>query len=156
MAHNVSKWVGSIAALAILAGIAGSTPPTSPPLRVGWHDEMSPGAESRWRWEPPRGAADRSEPRQGILRLGLGDTSESGQTPDSPSRTYYWASAYRYLTVDLDRYPILAVRVTGLHGTETWWDAIVQEYTGGSGHGKETRASLKDAQTPGLLLFDVP
>jgi hypothetical protein len=124
-------------------------------LPVGWHDELNPGVLRRWRWSPPRGRADLSAPESGILRLRLGKQSESGQIPEPAQRTYYWASVYRYLTVDLDRFPVLAVRAVHVQGDNTWWDAIVQEYRGGTGHGPETRASLTNAQVPGLLLFDV-
>jgi hypothetical protein len=95
-------------------------------------------------------------PKPGLLRLRLGEGSESGPTPEATPRTYHWASAYRYLTVDLDRFPVLAVRTVRVGGRETWWDAIVQEYLGGTGHGPETRASLDNANVPGLLLFDLP
>src|SRR5438128_1331351 len=112
---GAGKVVGACAVL-VCAGALGAS--VSAPILVGWHDEMKHGASQHWRWDPPRGAADLSEPRLGVLRLQLGDPSESGQTPDNPPRTYYWASAYRYLTVDLDRYPILAVLVVGVHGKQ--------------------------------------
>ena len=125
-------------------------------LAAGWRDELNQGAVRRWTWSPPRGRADLSAPKSGVLRLRLGEQSESGQIPEPAQRTYYWASVYRYVTVDLDRFPVLAVRVVHVQGDNTWWDAIVQEYRGGTGHGPETRASLTNAQVPGLLLFDVP
>ena len=125
-------------------------------LATGWHDELNRNAARQWMWSPPQGRADLSAPKPGILRLRLGEQSESGQTPEPAQRAYYWASAYRYVTVDLDRFPVLAVRAVHVQGDNTWWDAIVQEYRGGTGHGPETRASLTNAQVPGLLLFDVP
>lgn len=147
--------LGIFAAL-LLGCLAASRTAERAALQVGWHDEMNGSPERRWRWDPPRGAAELSRPRQGVLRLTIGDSSESGMTTENPPRAYYWASAYRYLQVDLDRYPVLAVQTAGVHGAATWWDAILQEYTGGSGLGAETRATLSDAQKPGLLLFDVP
>jgi hypothetical protein len=140
--------------LAVLPVRGGAEPVEA--LATGWHDEMNRGATARWTWAPPRGRADLSAPQPGTLRLRLGDASESGQIPGPTPRAYYWASVYRYLRVDLDRYPILAVRAVRVGGNATWWDAILQEYTGGAGHGPETRASLADARVPGLLLFDVP
>ncbi len=105
-----------------------------------------------WQWMPPLGHADVSTPRKGVLRLTLGDRAQS----DSHNvKTYYWATSARYADVDLDLYPVLAVRVPALHGPSTWWDVTINEYLAGEQHGPDRRAALEPATKPGLLLFDV-
>lgn len=146
---------GLFVAAAVMGSEAGQSKSVrydSTPLLSGWHDEFNSASARDWQWTPPLGHADVSAPRKGVLRLTLGDRA---QADGHSAKTYYWAAAARYANVDLDLYPILAVRVLALHGPSTWWDVTVNEYLGGEQHGPDRRAALKSATKPGLLLFDV-
>ena len=122
-------------------------------LAMGWHDELNKTAVHDWTWQPPQGRADLSAPRPGVMRLTLGDKSQADHIGGD---TYYWATCARYATVDLERYPILAVRVLNVKGRrDTWWDVTVNDYLGGEVHGPDIGGTLRHGRQPGLLLFDV-
>src|SRR2546423_15317561 len=76
------------------AGATNAGAAHSPRLQVGWHDELNSGAIHRWRWDPPRGAADLSEPRSGLLRLRPGGSAQSRPTTGNPPPTPSCATAY--------------------------------------------------------------
>ena len=123
------------------------------PLQTGWHDELNTTAAQDWTWQPPQGRADLSAPSVGLLRLSLG---ANAQEDHIGKETYYWATCARYAVVDLDRYPILAVRVLDVKGgRNTWWDVTANEYLGGENHGPDIGATLKPGTKPGLLFFDL-
>lgn len=71
------------------------------PLVVGWHDEFS--RPVAWAATAP-GGADISQRRGGTLTLTLGPTAVFDPN------TFAWASVSRDVEVDLNAYPILAVR----------------------------------------------
>ena len=123
------------------------------PLLCGWHDELNARSAPDWQWQWPLGHADVTAPRTGILRLTLGDRAQPDRV--GGNRPYYWAAAARYADVDLDVYPILAVRAQALHGPTTWWDITVNEYLSGDQHGPDRGATARPATKPGLILFDV-
>ena len=122
-------------------------------LQTGWHDELNATAVHDWTWQPPQGRADLSAPSVGVLRLTLGDGAQEDHIGKD---AYYWATCARYATVDLDRYPILAVRTLDVKGKrDPWWDVTLNDYQGGETHGPDIGGSLKPGTKPGLLLFDV-
>ena len=122
------------------------------PLQTGWHDELNTTAVQDWTWQPPQGRADLSAPSAGALpTLGA-----NAQEDHIGKETYYWATCARYAVVDLDRYPILAVRVLDVKGgRNSWWDVTVNDYLGGENHCPDLGATLKPGTKPGLLFFDV-
>ena len=123
------------------------------PLHAGWHDELNETAIHDWTWQPAQGRADLSAPKEGVLRLSLGDKSQEDHIGKD---TYYWATCARYATVDLDRYPLLAVRVLKVKGKrDTWWDVKVNEYKGGTVHGADIGGTLKRGRRSGLLFLDL-
>lgn len=118
------------------------------PLVVGWSDEFN--AKHNWQRFPPPHQPDLSQPHKGLLSLSLGSKSKT-----TPQPAFYWASATRFVEVDIERYPILAVRAVGLKGP-SWWDVIVQ------GVEKESKTTLagSEIKTPsldhdGIILFDI-
>lgn len=92
-------------------------PAPSSALVVGWSDEFN---QMNWLPLPKPNDPDTSLHR-GDLKLSLGP----GATCVPSSVPFYWASVTRVVDVDIDRYPILAVRAVGLHG-HSWWDVDVQ------------------------------
>lgn len=115
--------------------------PGPAPLVVGWHDEFT---RSLGDWKPfPGGGADVSRRRRGVLTLTLGPGAASDP------RTFAWAGVSRVVDVNLDEYPVLAVRVVRL-SRDCWWDAVVQPV--GPGAPEVKTDSLPER---GLLLFDV-
>jgi hypothetical protein len=86
------------------------------------------------------------------MRVSLGDNSTKALTNKD---AWYWATCSRFATVDLDRYPILAVRVLKVKGEgRTWWDVFVNDYKGGERHGSDICGRLGPGTKPGLLFFD--
>ena len=123
------------------------------PLHTGWHDELNETAIHDWTWQPTRGRADLSAPKEGVLRLTLGDKSQEDHIGKD---TYYWATCARYATVDLDRYPLMAVRVLKVKGRgDSWWDVKVNDYKGGTVHGPDIGGTLKRGRKSGLLFLDL-
>ncbi len=125
-----------------------------PSLVVGWSDEFN-----GLNWQPFQNpnAPDTSLRHRGFLNLKLG----SGATPEPNPAPFYWGSVSRTVDVDVDRYPILAVRAVNLKGP-SWWDVIVQSY-GASGdptQKEEVRLVGSEIKTPsldhdGVILFDM-
>ena len=123
------------------------------PLHTGWHDELNETAIHDWTWGPTQGRADLSSPKEGVLRLTLGDKSQKDRIGED---TYYWATCARYVSVDLDRYPLMAVRVLKVKGKgDTWWDVKVNEDKGGTVQGPDIGGTLKRGRKSGLLFFDL-
>lgn len=89
------------------------------PLIVGWHDEFNTSQG----WSPwTAGGKDILSQRYGALRVTLGNTSmfmkEFG---------HYRAGVWQDFDVDLNRYPLLAVRVTRFEAGSSW-DINLFEY----------------------------
>lgn len=127
-------------------GSPGYSATSAPVLPVGWHDELADVRE----WSPYlAGRKPRlSRPRVGSLALSVTPPRQkSDRTP------FYWASVYRMAEVDLDQYPILAVRTLRV-SKGAWWDFMVQEVKNGQPVGQELKTeSLRE---PGLLFLDLP
>jgi hypothetical protein len=89
-------------------------------LVVGWHDEFN----SLDGWQPwtAFGGADILEGMDGTLRVRLGRTSDFMK-----AFGHYRAGVYKEFDVDLNRYPVLAVRVSRFYGGASW-DVGVLEY----------------------------
>jgi hypothetical protein len=154
------KRIARIVALSLLLFVAANLPEPlaaqrrrEVPLMVGWHDELNRDSAHAWNWNAPLGRADQALPKRGLLRLTLGNHAQKDRLDDG--RPYYWASAARYANVDLDKYPILAVRVPAVRGP-VYWDVILQQYRNGESQGAAVRATAAEPPKPGLLLFDVP
>src|SRR5262249_15546336 len=117
------------------------------PLVVGWNDECN--NKNIWQAFPPPNTPDVSARHRGMLQLRIG----KGAIPDPNPFPYYWASVSRYLEVNLERYPILAVRAVNLKGP-SWWDVTVQGSEGGTTLvGKEIKSPSLDHD--GIVLFDL-
>lgn len=127
------------------AALAGSALAARPRVAVGWHDELN--KPRRWTAFPPPNAAEKRVPRRGVMRLRI--PPAAAQDPAPP---FYWATVHRVAEVDLDRYPILAVRTTRLSG-DTWWDFMVQEVQDGELVGPEYKTP--SSREPGVLLYDL-
>jgi hypothetical protein len=119
------------------------------PLLVGWSDELN--LPRAWTALTPGGAPDVFRPRRGVMGLRLGRRAVLDNKITAPY-AYRWASVWRVATVDLDRYPLLAVRALRVSG-DTWWDVTAQEWRNGSVGGREWQTPSLDH--PGLVLFDL-
>lgn len=114
-------------------------------LVVGWHDEMD---SPNWPVMPKPHTPDISARHKGFLRLSLGDCAmEPSPAPFS------YATVSGEAEVDVERYPILAVRAVALKGP-SWWDVSIQ------GENRNRQAFGKEIKTPslnhdGIILFDL-
>ncbi len=89
-------------------------------LVVGWHDEFNEPGD--WQpWTRP-GATDIMSVSNGALRVTLGNTSHFFK-----EFGHYRAGVWTEFDVDLNRYPVLAVRANHFHGGSSW-DAEVFEF----------------------------
>jgi hypothetical protein len=116
------KTIAAVFALLLVAATLGvaAGPAKVSSLAVGWSDEFN---AMNWKPFPKPNAPDTSIRHKGFLKLSLG----SGAADDLNNAAFYWASVSRVVEVDIDRYPILAVRAVNLTGP-SWWDVIVQGY----------------------------
>jgi hypothetical protein len=116
------KTIAVICTLLLVAATLGvaADPAKVSSLVVGWSDEFN---AMNWQPFPKPNAPDTSIRHKGFLKLSLG----SGAADDLHDAAFYWASASRVVEVDVDRYPILAVRAVNLKG-RSWWDVIIQGY----------------------------
>ena len=138
----------SLAALlpCLFAVVAAIAAKAEPGVTVGWHDELDETRE--WTSFPPPNEVEKLTPRSGGMRLRIPLTD----TPES-APPFHWGTVHRTVEVDLDRYPVLAVR-TLRRSRDTWWDCMVQEVREGQLVGNEYKtASLRKAS---LILYDLP
>lgn len=140
MQHRFSA-LFAILSVCSFFSVCAASPPS--PLVVGWHDEFS----RPMGWTPVvGGGADVSLHRSGVMTLTLGPSAAFDP------RTFSWAGVSRDINVNLDEYPILAVRALRVsHGC--WWDANVQALNNGHPMGTEYKSDSLPER--GLLLFDV-
>ena len=117
-------------------------------LVVGWNDEFN--SANSWEPFPAPHKPDISTRHKGFLTLSLGSGSEI-----NPKPAFIYATVTRYAQVDVERYPILAIRAVDLKGP-SWWDVSVQ------GYGQQGKPGLigKEVKTPsldheGIILFDL-
>lgn len=127
-------------------------PPAAPlpstRLVVGWSDALQDTHE--WRPLPAPNCPDVLVAHPGRLRLTLGSRARNYR-----GFAFNWASMWRTADVDVDRYPILAVRTVDLKGP-TWWCLEVQGYGISQGEplvGSEVKTP--DLGHAGLVLFDL-
>jgi hypothetical protein len=118
------------------------------PLVVGWSDEFN--SKTNWEPFPPPHKPDVSMRRKGFLTLSLGEGAEV-----NPKPAFIYATVFRRAEVDVERYPILAIRAVDLKGP-SWWDVTI------GGYGKDGKPGLagKETKTPsldhdGIILFDL-
>jgi hypothetical protein len=150
--YHLARHLFALVIASSLITYAGASKFDDKPLQTGWHDELNTSAIKDWSWQPPKGRADLSVPAFGTLRLTLGDSAQEDKIGKD---TYYWATCARYATVDLDRYPILAVHTLRITGQRhPWWDVTVNDYKSGENLGPDIGGGKHDTK-PGLLLFDV-
>jgi hypothetical protein len=132
-------------AVLVLVTAADALPPRRA-LTVGWHDELNETAV--WTPFPQPHEAEVLVPRYGTMRLRIQPSAAQ-----KPAPAFYWATVHRVAEVDLDRYPIMAVRTLGL-SRGAWWDTMVQETQNGALVGSEHKTD--SSRKAHLLLFDLP
>jgi hypothetical protein len=125
----------------------GSTSPQVATLVVGWNDEFN---ALNWDPRPRPNKPDISTRHRGLLGLTMGSDA-----PVDPRLPFNWATVSRVADVDIERYPILAVRAVNLKHPG-WWDVSVQGCVKGNGDptlGKEVKTPSLDHD--GIILFDL-
>lgn len=106
-------------------------------LAVGWSDEMS--AQTRPLWTSVNGAEIAGTAGGGALTVRVGPTA----------RGAFRSAATRTAEVDLDRYPILAVRALDVSREAHWYVALEEP-------GGDARIETPNRSSPGLIFFDLP
>jgi hypothetical protein len=111
---------------------------------VGWHDEMNDLSA----WKPREGGmpAEKFASRPGEMKLRL------AHVPDGYPFAYQWGGVTRTATVDLGRYPILLMRVSGMGpGSYCHMDVEQHDYSG-----KPVKTlRMPTLESPGLAVFDL-
>jgi hypothetical protein len=144
MAHPRVRLVALLTVVVTI--VAAATALGARTVPVGWHDELNDIRE--WTPFPHPHAAEKLTPRDGAMRLRIPLTVEQ-----QPAPSFYWATVHRVAEVDLDRYPVLAIRTLRL-SRDTWWDYMLQEVQGGRLVGREYKTP--SLRKPGLILYDLP
>lgn len=154
---------GSIVIAAVCLGpfVSGSIPhlflgrrgPPPPPLRstsrpaaigVGWHDEMND--ISAWKARNGGMPAEMFASRPGEMKLRL------AHVPDGYPFAYQWGGVTRAATVDLGRYPILVMRVSGM-GPGSYCHMDVEQFDYSGKPVKTLR--MPTLESPGVAVFDL-
>src|SRR5437762_493916 len=114
MTPRFHKWAVALPALCVaLSGAAGTAGKGCPALDVGWHDEFN--TLDGWSPWTAFGGFDILRGDVGKLEVVLGKTSMY-----MPGFKDYRAGVYQDFDVDVNRYPVLAVRVLRIHHAATW------------------------------------
>ena len=163
--RRISLWVLSAAVLLATGAISPSRSERNAaekpgePLIVGWNDEFN--ATTNWQTLPLPNKPDVTMANSGLLRLTLGSDAITNARP-----AFYWASMTRIAEVNMERYPILAVRAVHLKKA-SWWDVEIQAYEPDDGKQSENDAKVpghalvgSEVKTPsldhdGIILFDL-